>query len=260
MGGLPPIADLLTVAAVLAEVGWALNLWRTGLYRRYPVLFAFLIVASLDSVASHIAYRHYAESVIYGWYWVVAQPLSWTLYFCLLVEVHNRMLSGFKGFERLGQLLIYAASGAVSMVFLGMMFLEVSRETWMQFWFLQRRSVYIGLTLFTMFLVVFGLYFHLKIPRNVKTLFGTFAILFGSVAMTLILADMWGEAIGSVQRPVMAASYLLCIGFGAATFSLAGEQQPQPIQLREPLDVEAEAQLTSGLENLNDMLLRILRP
>ena len=57
----------------------------------------------------------------------------------------------------------------------------------------------------------------------------------------------------------MAASNLLCIGFGAVTFSLAGEQQARPIQLRQALDVDAEAQLTSGLESLNDILLRMLR-
>ena len=188
MDGLLPIIDLLTVAAALAAIAWALNLWRTGLHRRYPVLFTYLVFAAGLTVGSYVAYNYFAESVIFGWYWVVVQPLSWTLYFCLLVEAHNRMLFGFKGFERLRQLLIYAASGTVAMVFLGMMFLEASRETWEQFWFLQRRSIYIGLTLFTVFLVVFGLYFHLKIPRNVKTLFGTFGMLFGSVAMTLIVA------------------------------------------------------------------------
>ena len=144
MDGLLPIIDLLTVAAALAAIAWALNLWRTGLHRRYPVLLTYLVFAAGLTVGSYVAYNYFAESVIFGWYWVVVQPLSWTLYFCLLVEAHNRMLFGFKGFERLGQLLIYAASGTVAMVFLGMMFLEASRETWEQFWFLQRRSIYIG--------------------------------------------------------------------------------------------------------------------
>ncbi len=258
MEGWPPLVDVLTAGAVLIEVAWALRLWQTGLYRRYPVLLTFLVTASLGTVGSYVTYQFYATSVVYGWWWVVLQPLSWTLYFCVLVETHNRMLSGFEGFERLGQLLIYVASGMVGVVFLGMMFLETSRETWAQFWFLQRRSVYIGLTLFTLFLVGFGSYFRLAIPRNVKTLFAAFAMFFGSLSIVLILADMVGERIEAARRPLMAATYL-CIGFGAARFSLAGEEQPQSIGLQEPLNHEAEAELTSGLESLNNVLLRLLR-
>ena len=257
MEGWPSLIDVLTALAVLIEIAWALNLWRTGLYRRYPALLTFLVIASAGTIGSHFV--HQPWSAVYGWWWVVLQPLSWTLYFCVLVETHNRMLSGFEGFERLGQLLIYVASGMVGVVFLGMMFLETSRETWGQFWFLQRHSVYIGLTLFTIFLVGFGSYFRLAIPRNAKTLFTAFAMLFGSLSIILILADMVGEPIRAVQRPVMAAAYMLCIGLGAARFSLAGEERPQPIGLQEPLSLEAEAELTSGLDNLNSILLRLLR-
>ena len=257
MDGWPSLIDALTAAAVLVEIAWALNLWRTGLYGRYPALLSFIVITSAGTIGSYIV--HQPESVIYGWWWVVLQPLTWALFFSLLVEAYTRMLSGYEGFERLGQLLIYAASGMVGVVFLGMMFLETSRESWAQFWFLQRRSVHIGLTVFTLFLVGFGSYFRLAIPRNVKTLFTAFAVLFGSVSMILILADMMGEPIKAVQRPVMAAAYLLCIGFGAARFSLAGEERPQPVGFQEPLTDEAEAELTSGLESLNSVLLRLLR-
>ena len=257
--GSASLIDFITAAAVLVEIAWALKLWRTGLYRRYPVLFTFLVAALLGTVGLYIVYYFYAASVVYGWWWVVFQPLTWTLYFCLLVEAHNRMLSGFEGFERLGQLLIYAASGTVGAVFLGMIFLETSRETWAQFWFLQERNVYVGLTVFALFLVGFGSYFRLAIPRNVKTLFAAFAMFFGAFSIILILAKMVVEPTEAVKKLLMAATYLLCIGFGAARFSRAGDEQPQSIRLQEPLNHEAEAELTSGLESLNNVLLRILR-
>ncbi len=259
MEGSVTFIDVLTGVAILVEVAWAVRLCRSGLYWRYPALLAFLVTTSAGSLGFYVVYQSDPDSVIYGWWWVVLQPLTWTLFFCLVVEAHTRMLSGFEGFERLGHLVIYAASGMVGVMFLGMMLLETSRESWAQFWFLQRRSVHIGLTVFTLFLVGFGAYFRLAIPRNVKTLFTAFAMLFGSVSIILILADMVGEPIRAVQWPVMAAAYLLCIGFGAARFSLAGEERPQPIGLQEPLSLEAEAELTSGLDNLNSILLRLLR-
>ena len=259
LAGSVAFMDVVTGVAALLQVGWAGRLWHSGLHRRYPTLVAFLVITAAGSLGSHVVHHLYPGSVVYGWWWVVFQPLNWALYFCLIVEAHTRMLSGLEGFERLGQLLIYTAYGMVGVVFLGMMFLETSRESWAQFWFLQQRSVYIGLTIFTLFVVGFGSYFRLAIARNVKTLFIAFAMLFGSLSIILILADMIGEPVQSAGASLMAVTYLLCIGFAAARFSPTGEERPQVMVLEGPLTHEAETELTGGLQSLNNLLLRLLR-
>ena len=259
MPNLPPLVVLLSGAAVVAELVWAIKLWRAALVRRYPVLFTFLVFVAASSIGSHIIYRYYAGSVVYGWYWVVGQPLTWMLYFCLLVEIHNRMLAGFRGFERLGQVLIYVASGTVGVIFLAMTLLETSLEEWSQFWVLQERSIYIALTLFSLFLIFFALYFRLRVPRNVKVLFGAFTMIFASLAVVQVLGDIMGERGASVERLVRTALSLLCMACGTFAFSRAGEMEPAPVEIRQRLDPQAEADLANGLENLNDVLLRILR-
>ena len=115
------------------QLVWAGRLWKLGLAPRYPVLLTYLVLSTVLGVGMWVLGRVYAmptqspDGVIYYWAWVATKPLYWTLLFCVLVEVHNRTLERFRGFQRLGHLFISGSLGLVGCLFLVMTFLGPAR-------------------------------------------------------------------------------------------------------------------------------------
>jgi len=88
----------LLIASCLLQVAWLVRLIRMRLVGQYPVLTSYLAFVTLlwvilfgirsllppwDPNSSDVG-RYYQ---MYGWVWVVAQPLLWTFSFCLVVEM-----------------------------------------------------------------------------------------------------------------------------------------------------------------------------
>src|SRR5215467_12721421 len=100
------------VAALSGLAG--LKLWRTGLYRRYPALFGFLLVVSLLSLA------FLSSSVpAYVTYWKILQPFTWVFSVWVVLELYTVILERHKGlatFSRWVQYAGFAVSTVVSVL------------------------------------------------------------------------------------------------------------------------------------------------
>ena len=249
----------------LLQAAWAIRLWRLGLAARYPVLVTYLVATTLLSIGASLLYQVVAGDprgsvqVIYGWYWVVSQPLQWTLLFCVLVEIYNNMLRGFRGFEQLGKLVMKGVSAAVGLLFLAMILLEKPSSSWGQFWHFSQRNIYVALTLLSLLLLVATLYFGLQVSRNVRILYAAFAIFFASAAILMTINGLgWKFPPGNVGY-VISVVYAGCMLYAALSVSLEGET----IRRLDPpgwlLNRRAEAEISGGLQSFNDQLSRILR-
>jgi hypothetical protein len=258
-------SDYALLAVGLLQLIWAWRLRRLGLVHHYPFLFTFLIFSVVIAIGIALLYELYESDprgsirVLYGWFYVVVIPLGWTLQFCVVVEIFERMLGGYRGFQRLGQRVIYGALAATALLYLSMMFFGASQEKWMQFWGAQRLNVNVSFTVFCLLLALCAAYFRLKVPRNTRVVFGVFFMLFLAPAVLEPFRGMQGSETMSLITLLISVLSLLCILAGTMAFSAAGELDPRPVALRGPLDPQVEAGLTQSLQSFNNLLIRILK-
>jgi hypothetical protein len=258
------ILELLWLAAVAAHVVWAARLYSIGVIKQYPVLTSFLLFSVAQSGVGFLIYRYAAQglaSSAYAWFWVVSRLLTFTLYFCVLVEIGRRMLAGYRGFERLGQFVIFGSLAGVGALIALTVLLHSTTAvaTLKSFWFLEERSIYLGLTATALVLAAFGSYFRLRPPRNVQIMMTVFGVLFAGEAVLWSLRGHFGNMGSSPFDLFGQLLYLVCPIAGAWAFSKAGEQQLWKVQFKPVMDAETEAVLAEKLSSYNQTLLRVLR-
>ena len=248
----------------VVELGWATRLWQLGLARNYPFLTTYLVFSAVHSIASFLAMRAWGQnSPAFGWLWMTTQPVLWTLLFCVVMEGYNCMLSPYKGLRRLGELGTYGALGAVSVVILGMIILDPvgdgTASVGLRFWMHQERSVFLALSVVCALLAFVGVYCRLTVPRNVLLLFSVFGLIFVTQAVLLTFRNHLGPTFRGIKDLLSASLYIACVLAGTFTFSLAGEKHPEGAEAGWSADAATARVVTRWLEDVNQVLLRVLR-
>jgi hypothetical protein len=258
------ISEYLIVLICALQIVWAFRLGRLGLIKRYPALFIYLVAATVLAAFGLVAHKYHLRGagpslgLLYAWYWVVSMPLSWTFLFCVVVEAGKRMMVGFSGIQRLGQLAMYGASVGAVLVFLVMLLSEASADTWRRFWLLQDRSAYMALTGLCFMLVSMASFFHLRVPRNVKVVFASFGLVFAVQASRLLLPSLWESFDLKLTRVAMPVVTVISMAIGTFAFSNKGEA-PEVVGAARVVDSETAAQATHLLRGFNDAMLKLLR-
>lgn len=248
----------------VVELGWAIRLWQLGLARSYPFLTTYLVFSAVHSIASFLALRAWGlNSLAFGWLWTTTQPVLWALLFCVVMEGYNRMLSPYKGLRRLGELGTYGALGAVSVVVLGMIMLDPSGDgtpaLWLRFWMHQQRSVFLALAVVCALLVFVAAYCRLTLSRNVLVLFSVFGLIFVTQAVLATFRNHFGPAFGEMKDLLSGSLYIAFVLVGIFGFSLAGEKCPEGAEAGWSTDGATARVVTRRLQDVNELLLRVLR-
>ena len=260
------IAEYSWLVFTLAASAWLFRLWQLELGRRYPTLVAFLVYLAVNSVVGFLltlpAFR-YPGATWYRWFFFVTQPLFWLLSFLVVLEVYSRMLSGYRGFQRLGDLAKYAALGGVALV-IGMVILFDASGSGpstlaVQVILLQQRAVYIALTTLCLILASFAAMFHLPIPKNVQYVFAVFGLMFSGFAVMETLGTHLGEQARAAQAVAVPVLYVVGLVAGACLFSADGEQLAVQARAVTPLSGDSENLVLGRLEGFNQLLLKVLR-
>ena len=265
-----PVADLFVFIFVTIwalQLVWVGRIWKLGFARRYPVLLTYLAPSTVLGAGIFILGRVYVMSsespdgVVYYWAWVATKQLYWTLLFCVLVEVHNRTLEQFRGFQRLGHLFISVSLGLVGCLFLVMTLLGPARASIRRFLESQQLSIFLALTLFSTLLILFAAYFRLDVPENLRVIYGVIAVSVTSATIFRALGDMGLlEQIASVGATrINSLIYLGCLTVGVLRFSAAGEGCREALDSPITAGADVGRDVTQGLESLNQQLARILR-
>ena len=265
-----PISDFFGFVFVVIwtlQLVWVGRIWNLGFARRYPVLLTYLALSTVLGAGMFILGSVYVmpsespDGVVYYWAWVATKPLYWTLLFCVLVEVHNRTLEKFRGFQRLGHLFISVSLGLVGCLFLVMTLIGPARASIRRFLESQQLSVFLALTLFSTLLILFAAYFRLDVPENSRVIYGVIAISVASATIFRALGDMGLlEQIASIGATrINSLIYLGCLTVGVLRFSAAGEGRREVLDSPITVGADIGRDVTQGLEGLNQQLARILR-
>jgi hypothetical protein len=256
-----PAASPLLVAQAASALASALVAWKlysTGLYKKYPVLFTYMLfrVANLAgfaplNVRSHLYFKAF----------VVVQPFVWFFYVAVVVELIRLVLSRYRGLHTAAKwalggamLISVAISGAV-------MAAHITPE-------MPQSSVALGViiavdrslafSLALALLALLGLLNFSAVPlsRNVLVHAVVYTLYFLCVSFSTYLRAIFGlKSIAFIDAGSMAAASL-CVMAWFLFLTRKGEETPRRIKRITP---DQEQEMLRSLELINANLLRIAR-
>src|SRR5664279_5184807 len=96
----------LKAVLLLGSMLMALMLYRTGLYRRYPIFFAFFIFRIPNGIWPLFLA---VSSPLYQQVWVLTEPVGLGFYVLMVVELYRLVLEKYKGLYTLGRWALYVS-------------------------------------------------------------------------------------------------------------------------------------------------------
>src|SRR6266576_365911 len=98
------LVSFLKMVSLLGSVLMALQLYRTGLYLRYPIFFVYFIFRILNSIWPFFLE---VSSSLYQQVWVLTEPIEVVFYVLMVVELYKLVLEKYKGLYSLGRWALY---------------------------------------------------------------------------------------------------------------------------------------------------------
>ena len=249
------LVSCLQAFLLLGSVLMALMLYRTGLYRRYPIFFAFFIFRIPNGLWPLFLD---VSSPRYQQVWVLTEPIGLGFYIFMVVELYKLVLEKYKGLYTLGRWALYislAISVSISAISL-MPRIQPSlpQQSKVMFYMLAtERGVHTGLALFIVLILCFLSLFPVKLSRNVRVHALVFSIFFLSSTFMLLMRSLFGlhlaDTVNTVLMGITAASIVAWLTLLRA----AGEDtQSAPAAYGRA----EESRLLMHLDSLNAALLR----
>jgi hypothetical protein len=245
----------LQAVLLLGSMLMALMLYRTGLYRRYPIFFAFFIFRILNSIWPMFLG---VSSGLYQKVWVLTTPIALGFYVLMVAELYKLVLDKYKGLYTLGRWALYvslAVSVCISVISLLPRIQPSAAQSSkiMSYVLATERGIDTALAIFIILILCFLSLFPVKLSRNVRVHALVFSIFFLSNTFVLLMRTLFGlhlaDAVNTVLLGITAASVVAWLTLLRA----AGEEtQRAPAVYGQ----EEESRLLMHLDSLNAALLR----
>jgi hypothetical protein len=233
---------------------FALRLYWLGLYRSYPLLFAFLLFQTVRTAALLPLSR-----ATYALVFIITKPLIWASYVIVLHELFSLVLKGYKGIRTLGRWVLYG--GLAVALLLSTIILILSwrgpAEPYPMLKIVMQleRGVVLGLGLLVVIFTAFLALFPVPLNRNIIVHASVYFVYFTTLAGILLTRVMAGPAGNAWFRTVelgvsagCALAWLFCISRrGEETTWRKPREAPEPAR---------ERALLQTLAALNAALLR----
>ena len=240
------------------------KLFRLGIAYRYRVLVAYLGF-SLARAAALLYLARTGTRLFglngYSLSYVVSEPIFWVLYFVLLLEFYSMMVENFPGIRRLARLVAFSSVGGLTLACGGLMVADPEagffRYPLLAHLVQQERSVFLGLSGLTLFILLFLSYYRLAAPRNALVLFASFGGYFIVSAVLLTLHHSFGDHFRTLFNALNGLFFLASLLCPAVFLSRAGETQEEP--MRAAWTEESEAVLLLQLRSMNYVVMKVLR-
>jgi hypothetical protein len=256
-------------SAVLVDLEWAacaggflsaIKLGWTRLYRRYRVLFSYLIFRSLN-LAIVLIWFSDLSSGGYQKEWVIVQPLWWFLSVLIVLELYSLILEKYKGLATLGRWFQYAgltlAIGISALTLLPKIHSAGTQQSAvLGYYYAIERGLNLSLFIFLLFILAWLTRYPVPLSRNVITHSVVYSVLFLSSALAVLLQTFFAIQIGQVLNAALLALYALCMFAWFFGLSAKGEEVRVSIPRFSP---EQEERILRQLDALNSTLLKVSR-
>ena len=249
------LVSCLKAVLLVGSVLMVLKLYRTGLYRRYPIFFAFFIFRIPDSIWPLFLE---VSSPLYQKVWVLTEPIEFGFYVLMVLELYKLVLEKYKGLYSLGRWALYL-SLAISVSISAISLLPRIKPTMPQssrimlYVLATERGIQTGLAIFIVLILCFLSLFPVKLSRNVRVHALVFSIFFLSHTFMLLMRSLFGlllvYEVNAILLCITAASVVAWLTLLRAT----GEETQSAPAVYGP---EEESRLLMHLDSLNATLLR----
>lgn len=249
------LVSCLKAVSLLGSLLMVLQLFRTGLYRRYPIFFAFFIFRIPNSIWPFFLE---VSSPRYQQVWILTEPLEFSFYVLMVVELYKLVLEKYKGLYTLGRwalsvsLAISVAISAISL--LPKINPSMPQRSRIMFYVLAtERGIQTGLAIFIILILSFLSFFPVKLSRNVRMHALIFSIFFLSNTFVVLMRTLFGLRMADEVNTILLGITGTSVVAWLTLLRVTGED-PHPVAA--PLAPEHESRLLIHLDSLNAALLR----
>jgi hypothetical protein len=237
MPAIDAILEYLSWLEIVAYVVLFVRLRRQGLHRVYRVFALYLLFRAARSVALAVlpwaCYgiwgRPYGqfENNVYGWVWVLTEPLVWVLQVLVVLELYSLVRQNFKGIASMGRWVLLA--GLTVAILLSSVTLpsELSHSaqhyTLLRSYFVVSRGLDASLVIFLLFISAFLAWFPVPLNRNVVLYSMVYALYFITDTLAKLASNLVGASAWSAVNIAGNCVDLLCLGVWIAFLNRLGE-------------------------------------
>jgi hypothetical protein len=246
----------IELVLVLGSAFLAYKLYRTGLYRRYPVFFAYFVFRVLNSVSPVLLDTSSAE---YQKIWICVEPIVIGFYILLVRELYRLVLEKYKGLYTLGRWAMYL-SMTVAVLISGLSLIPKitpnmpQRSKIMFYLFATERGVDTALVIFIVLLLLFLSRYPVRLSRNVRIYAILYSVFFLSNTLSLLMRSLFGLQMAGAFNVLHLAVSAACV---VAWLILLSPQGAEAAIAPAVFGPQYENRLLTQLDSMNAALLNV---
>jgi len=265
------ILECLSWLEIAAYVVLCVRLRSQGLHRVYRVFAVYLLFRAARSVALAVlpwacyglwgrAYGPF-ENNVYGWVWIVTEPVVWVLQVLVVLELYSLVLQNFKGIVSMGRWVLLA--GLTVAIVLSSVTLpsELSHSaqhyTMLRGYFVVSRGLDASLVIFLLFITAFLAWFPVPLSRNVVLYSMVYALYFITDTLAELASNLVGARAWTAVNIAGNCVDLLCLSVWIVFLNRMGEAQK--VVVGHAWTERHEEELMGQLAAINSSLTRSAR-
>jgi hypothetical protein len=254
------VSSFLQVFIVVACFASAVKLWRTGLFKRYRALTAYLLSSWLYSVCI-LVFFHDFHSPAYKLWWEIFQPLTWVFSVWLILELYSLILEKHKGLATFGRWVQYVGFGLATLISVLVMAPQLHQgghgsSSIVAYYLAIERGVDCGMLVFLLVILFWLTQYPVPLSRNVLVHSFVYTTLFFTNSLGMFAQMFFGVQLRQSADTVLTAIFVLSLLAWAILLTPKGEEIRMRLLHFSP---EEEERVLQTLESLNRTLLRVSR-
>jgi hypothetical protein len=251
------ISGIELVAGVFAALT-SVRMWRSGLHRRYPFLFAYLVFQVPYSIWPAIMDIH---SRGYFWVWVFSEPVSWIFEIAVVRELCGLVLERYRGLCSLGRWSMYGSVALSAAISLASLLPRIpsaltQRSRLLFYWYGGDRGVHLALAIFLLLMLLLASRYPVPLNRNVVLNAAMFTALFFGGTLASLLRTIFDLRAGHGLDVALTASSAASLIAWFFTLTPEGERDRVELAHFRPED---EARILQRLDQIDRFVLRLPR-
>jgi hypothetical protein len=230
----------------------------SGLYRRYPIFFLYILLRIPNSIwPLYIDIR----SVLYFNVWRATTVIVLIFYILMVVELYQLVLAKYRGLQTVGRWAMYGSlviSVTISVLSLLPRMASMSpRNRNFNVILMAERGVDTALALFIILILAFLSRYPIELNRNVRMHAVIFAAFFLSNNISLLMRGLFGIPLAETANLIVTVISTCTVYAWLLLLSPAGEEVRSGGHGK--IGWEQERRLITQLETLNAAMLRVSR-
>ena len=249
------ISGIEVVAGVFAALT-AVRMHRSGLHRRYPFLFAYLLFQvpySIPPATMNLG------STSYFWFWLITLPIDWMFEISVASELCRLVLERYRGLRSLGRWSVYggvALSAALSLATLlpRVPSAVTRRSMLLSYYFGADRGINLALAIFLLLMMLLASRCPVPLNRNVVLNAVMFTALFFGNTLTSLLRSIFDLRVAVAMDVGLTASTAVSLIVWFFALTPGGEKDRLELAHFRPED---EVRILQRLDRINQLMLRL---